>query len=94
MHDWYVYIVKCRDGSLYTGIATDVERRIADHHANRGSKYLRGRGPLKLVFKKQVGKKGQAMKVEHRVKRLTRYKKEALIKTGAGLEALLSIDGP
>jgi putative endonuclease len=93
MHDWYVYIVRCRDGSLYTGIATDVERRIADHLANQGAKYLRGRGPLKLVFKKQVGKKGRALKVEHKVKRLPRQKKEALIKTGAGIEALLSGGG-
>lgn len=93
MHDWYVYIVQCRDGSLYTGIATDVERRIADHLANKGAKYLRGRGPLKLVYKKQVGKKGQALKVESRVKRLPKHKKEALIKTGTGLEALLGNPG-
>ena len=93
MHDWYVYIVRCRDGSLYTGIATDVERRMADHLANKGAKYLRGRGPLKLVFTKKVGKKGRALKVEHRVKRLPRHKKEALIKTGAGIETLLNING-
>jgi putative endonuclease len=93
MHDWYVYILRCRDGKLYTGIATDVERRMADHLANKGAKYLRGRGPLKLVFKKQVGKKGRALKVEHKVKRLSRQKKEALIKTGAGIEALLGSNG-
>ena len=92
MQNWYVYIVKCRDGSLYTGIAADVERRIADHLASRGAKYLRGRGPLKLVFKKQVGKRGQALKVENRIKRLTRHQKQALIKTGTGLEALFSRD--
>ena len=89
MHDWYVYIVRCRDGSLYTGIATDVERRISDHQANKGSKYLRGRGPLKLVFKKQIGEKGRALRVERKVKRLPRHKKKALIKTGAGIKALL-----
>ena len=93
MHDWYVYIVRCRDGSLYTGIATDVERRMADHLANKGAKYLRGRGPLKLVFTKKVGKKGRALKVEHRVKRLPRHKKEALVKTGAGIETLLNSNG-
>ena len=87
-----MYIVKCRDGSLYTGIAADVERRIADHLVGRGAKYLRGRGPLKLVFKKQVGGKGRALKVERRVKRLPRHKKEALIKTGTGLEVLLNSD--
>ena len=89
MQDWYVYIVRCRDGNLYTGIATDVERRIADHLANKGAKYLRGRGPLKLVFKKQVGQIGRALRAERKVKRLPKHKKEALIKTGAGLEALL-----
>ena len=89
MQDWYVYIVRCRDGSLYTGIATDVERRITDHLSNRGAKYLRGRGPLKLVYKKQVGGKGRALEVEHKVKRLPRHKKETLIKTGRGIEALL-----
>jgi putative endonuclease len=93
MHDWYVYIVRCRDGSLYTGIATDVERRITDHQANKGSKYLRGRGPLKLVFKKQIGEKGRALRVERQVKRLPRYKKEALIKTGADIKALLGKNG-
>jgi putative endonuclease len=93
MHDWYVYIVRCRDGSLYTGIATDVESRIADHLSNKGAKYLRGRGPLKLVFKKQVGGKRQALSVEHKVKRLPRHKKEALVKTGASIEALLDSNG-
>jgi putative endonuclease len=96
MRDWYVYIVRCRDGSLYTGVATDVERRIADHLANRGAKYLRGRGPLKLVFKKQVRGKGRALKVEQQVKRLPKDKKEALIKTGAGeagIEALFGSNG-
>jgi len=82
MPDWYVYMLRCRDGSLYTGIATDVERRIADHLAGKGAKYLRGRGPLKLVFKEPVGKKGRALKVEHQVKRLPRHKKEALIDGG------------
>ena len=89
MQDWYVYILRCRDGNLYTGIATDVERRIADHLANKGAKYLRGRGPLKLVFKKQVGQKGHALRAERNVKRLPKHKKEALIKTGAGIEAVL-----
>ena len=90
MPDWYVYIERCDDGSLYTGIATDVERRLADHVANKGSKYLRGRGPLKVVFKKKVGQKGQALKAEQQIKRLPRYKKEALVKTGEGIETLLT----
>ncbi|MBW2209413.1 MAG: GIY-YIG nuclease family protein [Deltaproteobacteria bacterium] len=80
MQKWYLYIVRCRNGSLYTGIATDVERRFAEHQANKGSKYLRGRGPLKLVFKKEIGKKELALKIERLVKRLPKLKKEKLIK--------------
>jgi putative endonuclease len=94
MPDWYLYMVRCRDGSLYTGIATDVESRLADHRANKGAKYVRGRGPLKLVFKKQIGKKGRALKVEREVKNLPKHKKEALIKTGTGIEALLNGSKP
>ncbi len=75
-----VYLLRCADGSLYTGIATDVERRFAEHQANKGSKYLRGRGPLKLVFTKQIGKKELALKIERLVKRLPKLKKEKLIK--------------
>jgi putative endonuclease len=90
MQKWYLYIVRCRNGSLYTGIATDVERRFAEHQANKGSKYLRGRGPLKLVFKKQIGKKELALKIERMVKKLPKLKKEKLIKTEAGLEEILS----
>lgn len=79
MDDWYVYIVRCRDGSLYTGIATDVERRLGEHQAGKGAKYLRGRGPLKLVFEKKIGKRGQALKIERKIKGLTRREKEDLI---------------
>ena len=89
MSDWYLYMIRCRNGSLYTGIATDVEARLADHRANKGAKYLRSRGPLKLVFKKKVGTRGSALKAERKLKRLPKNKKEALIKTGAGLESLL-----
>ena len=91
MQKWYLYIVRCRNGSLYTGIATDVERRFAEHQANKGSKYLRGRGPLKLVFKKQIGKKELALKIERLVKKLPKLKKEKLIKSDAGLEEILSV---
>ena len=94
MPDWYLYMVRRRHGSLYTGIATDVESRLADHRANKGAKYLRGRGPLKLVFKKQIGKKGQALKAERKVKNLPRHKKEALIKSSDDIEARLSDSKP
>ncbi len=88
---WYLYMVRCHDGSLYTGIATDVERRFGQHQGSGdgGSKYLRGRGPLTLVFQKRVGDRSQALKVEARVKRLSKEKKEQLIGGHCGIEALV-----
>jgi len=86
MQIWYLYIVRCCHGSLYTGIATDVERRFAEHQANKGAKYLRGRGPMKLVFKKQIGKRDLALKAEGLVKKLPKIKKEKLIEETAGIE--------
>jgi len=78
---WFVYLVRCGDGSLYTGITTDVPRRLEQHQGvgGRGAKYLRGRGPLELVFEKQIGPRSMALSVERRVKRLPRELKEALI---------------
>jgi len=73
--------VRCRDGALYTGIATDVSRRFAQHQQNEGegAKYLRGKGPLQLVFKKKIGRRGLALRVEGRIKRLPKDRKEELI---------------
>ena len=80
MADWYLYLVRCRDGSLYTGITIDVARRFAEHKGkgSAGAKYLKGRGPLALVFKKKLGSNGLALKVERRVKKLSKAKKEEL----------------
>jgi putative endonuclease len=90
MDEWFVYIIRCRDGSLYTGIATNVERRFNEHQDNSGAKYLRGRGPLTLVFKHRVGQRNRALSVERHIKQMPKLKKEALVKTGAGLQKLLS----
>lgn len=78
---WHLYLVRCRDGSLYTGIATDVERRLTQHadDPRRGAKYLRGRGPLKLVFSAAVGDRARATRMETRVKKLSREQKERLL---------------
>lgn len=88
MQKWYLYIVRCRDGCLYTGIATDVERRFAEHQQNKGAKYLRGRGPLQLVFKKQIGKRELALKIERLVKKLPKLKKEEIVNMVAGIEEI------
>lgn len=78
--EYSLYIVRCRDGSLYTGIATDVERRLREHESgHRGARYLRGRGPLQLEFTERLGDRATAQQYEHRVKRLQRERKEALI---------------
>lgn len=76
---WHLYLVRCTDGSLYTGITTDVARRVAAHDRNRGARRLRGRGPLQLVFDHAIGSRSEALRVEHWVKRLPRRQKERLI---------------
>jgi putative endonuclease len=82
MSDWYLYLIRCRDNTLYTGISTDVDRRFVEHTGagNVGSKYLKGRGPLSLVFQMNLGTKSQALKVERRVKRMSKARKEKLIR--------------
>lgn len=84
LDDWHLYLVRCRDGSLYTGITTDVERRLQAHRANLGAKYLRGRGPLVLVFQKRIGAKQRAFQLERAIKRWPKYKKEKLVRRGPG----------
>jgi putative endonuclease len=81
-HSWFVYMVRCSDDSLYTGIAMDVERRINEHNSDdiSGAKYTRPRRPVRLVYQEQVGSRSEAASREHAIKKLTRQKKEALIK--------------
>jgi putative endonuclease len=88
--EYSVYIVRCGDDTYYTGIAADVTRRIAEHETSpRGAKYLKGRGPLRLVFSSTVGDRSAASRVEYRVKRLHRREKEALINGTSSLQDLL-----
>ena len=75
-----LYIVRCADGQLYTGIATNVAKRLAEHESGpRGAKYLRGKGPLEIVFSETVGDRATASQLEYRVKRLSRIQKLDLI---------------
>ena len=76
---WHLYILRCRDGSLYTGITTDVEKRLEAHRSGKGAKYTRGRGPLELVYREECGTHSDALKREIEIKRLTREQKQALI---------------
>ena len=86
-----LYILRCADGSLYTGIATDVTRRLQEHASGtRGAKYLRGRGPLRLEFQEPVGDRSNASRAEHVVKMLSRIGKEELI---SGRKSLAGLSG-
>ena len=78
---WYVYILRCGDGTLYTGITDDIPRRLAAHRSGKGAKYTRGRGPLELVYQEQVPDKSAALRREIQIKRLRRAEKEQLIKS-------------
>ncbi len=81
MNNWFLYLIRCRNGRLYTGITTDVERRFEEHESGdkKGSKYLRGKAPLKLVMKKKVGDRSMALKIEAKVKKLPKIKKELFV---------------
>ena len=75
-----LYILRCGDGSLYTGIAADVKKRLTEHESGgRGAKYLRGKGPLELVLSQPVGDRATASRLEYRVKQLPRSRKLALV---------------
>ncbi len=76
---WSVYILRCKDGSLYTGIAVDVDARLEAHRSGKGAKYTRGRGPLELVYTEECGTHSDALKRELAIKSLTREGKLKLI---------------
>ena len=76
---WYLYILRCGDGTLYTGITTDVEKRLETHRCGKGAKYTRGRQPLTLAYREVCESHSHALRRELEVKKLTRQEKEALI---------------
>ena len=76
---WYLYILRCGDGTLYTGITTDIQRRLKAHRCGKGAKYTRGRGPLELAYQEDCSTHSEALKREAAVKRLSRTEKEQLI---------------
>jgi putative endonuclease len=87
--DWAVYMVRCADGSLYTGISLEVSRRVEEHNASDelGSRYTRTRRPVSLVYREAAASRAAAARREREIKRLTRQKKEALV-AQSGLQAL------
>ena len=76
---WLLYIVKCSDGSMYTGITNDLSRRLAQHNHGQASRYTRGRLPVKLVHQERCRDRSQALKKEHAVKSLGRKEKKEYI---------------
>jgi putative endonuclease len=75
---WYVYIVRCADRTLYTGVARDLSSRIEAHNAGRGAKYTRARLPVKLIYQEAVADRSAAQRREHEIKRLSRDEKRVL----------------
>ena len=83
---WKVYIVRCADNSLYTGITVDLARRLKAHNSGRGSKYTRSRCPVTLVYVSPAASQGDALREEKRIKSLTRAQKLMIIKEYSGEE--------
>ena len=80
--EWFLYILRCGDGSLYTGITVDVPGRLAAHRSGKGAKYTRGRGPLTLVYTEKCADHSQALRREREVKALSKDGKQKLISDG------------
>lgn len=78
---FFVYMLKCRDGTFYTGIAKDLEKRMEVHRSGKGSKYVRTRLPFRLVYSESAESKSAAMKRENHIKQMSRAEKIALVRS-------------
>ena len=78
-HLWFVYILECADGTLYTGMTNDIERRLDQHNAGTAARYTRARTPVKLVYQEKSENRSTALKREYAIKQLTRKQKDQLI---------------
>jgi len=89
---WHLYLVRTREGTLYTGITTDVARRFAEHKesSDKAARYLRGRGPLGLVFKRKIGSRSLALRTENRVKNLPKVEKEQIVRSNPTARDLIT----
>lgn len=87
---WSVYLIRTASNHLYCGVTTDVERRLNEHRGGKkGAKYLKGKGPLVLAWTAQVGDKKKAMRLEYRIKKLSKAKKESIVNQTLELDSLL-----
>ena len=89
---WHLYLIRCSDDSLYTGISTDVARRFDTHQRGHGARRLRGRGPLQLVYQRLIGDRAAALRAEHRIKRLSKSDKERLVRGELRLADVVHLD--
>lgn len=90
MKTWSLYLIRTRQNTLYTGITTDVQQRLSEHETGKqGAKYLRAKGPLQLVYQVELGSRSLASKVEYRIKKLTKKRKERIVRDRLAREALL-----
>ncbi|MDE1581473.1 GIY-YIG nuclease family protein [Klebsiella pneumoniae] len=87
---WFLYLIRTADNRLYTGITTDVPRRFRQHQAGKGAKALSGKGDLQLAFSHEVGEHSLALRLEYRVKQLTKREKERLVAGEDAFETLLA----
>jgi putative endonuclease len=88
---WFLYMIRCADNSLYTGITTELDRRFAEHQSQgkKCAKYLRGKAPLELIFTTEVGTKSDASRLELRLKKCSKATKEKLVSGAIGLESIV-----
>ena len=93
MKPWYLYVVLCKDCTLYTGITTDIQRRIYEHNSGYGAKYTRGRGPVQLVHLRQYKNRSDASKAEAKFKKFRRKKKIQIIQSFALPGELVELTG-
>lgn len=93
MPEWHLYLVRTRLNTIYTGVATDVERRVREHCEGKanGARYLRGRAPLDLVYRVRVGERSLALRLECAIKRLSRSRKEMIIAAAPDRQGLLQL---
>ncbi len=83
---WHVYVLLCGDGSLYTGISNNLEKRFSDHKNGKGGKYTRSHKPVQLVYKEQFHTQSEALKKEAEIKSWTREKKLSLLLPGSSVK--------
>ena len=92
---WYLYALRTRDGAIYTGIATDVARRLSEHEGAgpRGAKSLRGKGPLELLYRVRLGDRRTALRAEYAMKQLSHAEKSRIASSNPDAETLISVLG-